>query len=212
MSKNEYNPTFISPPGETLREALKEREITQADLEKTLNLDFHTVEGLLQGVIPLTEEISAGLESATGIPASFWKSSEKRYRENLRKNKETLRESVAEFCFELRKEHFKFALRSVYRTELKNYELTSDGYDSVWRNHYYNILPDEDCDYLRNLLKVSYKTLSEKEKEAVRKESDRLLENLKSYAEEGFTDSLFLLLKSLEHTRTENENLEKKDS
>ena len=80
---NRYYPTHVSAPGETLREALEERGMTQAELAVRVNRPEKTVSEIVNGKSALTPETAIQLELALGIPAHFWLARESHYRENL---------------------------------------------------------------------------------------------------------------------------------
>ena len=80
---NEYDPDYISAPGETLKEALEEREMTELELANKMGYSLETIEEIIQGKGHITPEISRKLEETLGIPAYFWNNREKRYREFL---------------------------------------------------------------------------------------------------------------------------------
>ena len=80
---NRYYPDEVSPPGETLREALEERGMTQAELAVRMNRPEKTLSEIVRGKAALTPDTAIQLELALGIPADFWLARESRYRENL---------------------------------------------------------------------------------------------------------------------------------
>lgn len=88
MAKNQYRPTEVSPPGETLLEVLEERGITQADLAERTGRPRKTVNEIIKGKSAITPETALQLERVLGVPASFWNSRETRYREFLAKRNE----------------------------------------------------------------------------------------------------------------------------
>jgi HTH-type transcriptional regulator/antitoxin HigA len=80
---NEYMPDVVSAPGETLKEILEGRRMTQTDLADRLGLTHKTVNEIIHGKAPLTLETALALETVLGIPASFWNAYEMVYRESL---------------------------------------------------------------------------------------------------------------------------------
>jgi plasmid maintenance system antidote protein VapI len=79
--ENEYNPNFVSPPGDTIEGELEAREMTPAELALQMDCPLKTVTELLAGQVELTPDIVARLESVFSIPAHFWLNRERRYRE-----------------------------------------------------------------------------------------------------------------------------------
>jgi plasmid maintenance system antidote protein VapI len=81
--RDEYQPDYVSPPGDTLRELLAERAIGLTELAEKLRRHCTNVEEMLCGTVPITEEIASDLEHLLGVSASFWLLREKHYREFL---------------------------------------------------------------------------------------------------------------------------------
>ena len=80
---NAYLPDRVSPPGGTLEDVLEERGMSQAELAERTGLSKKTVNLIIKGKAPLTQESALLLEKALGIPAGFWINREKDYREFL---------------------------------------------------------------------------------------------------------------------------------
>ncbi|MCT7990565.1 helix-turn-helix transcriptional regulator [Laspinema olomoucense] len=80
---NQYQPNFVSPPGETLLERLQEREILVEELAAKMGISEVTIASLISGNTPITLEIALQLEQFLGIPAHFWNNRERHYREYL---------------------------------------------------------------------------------------------------------------------------------
>lgn len=81
--KNEYDPSEVSPPGETLREVLEEREISQTELATRMGRPKKTISEIINGKAAITQETALQLELVLGIPARFWSAREQDYREYL---------------------------------------------------------------------------------------------------------------------------------
>ena len=78
------NRTYIAtPPGETLREQLEDRGISQKELARRTGLSEKHVSHLVNGDVMLTARTALLLEAALGIPAGFWLRLEATYREKL---------------------------------------------------------------------------------------------------------------------------------
>lgn len=73
-------PDYAVPPGETLRERLEELGMTQAELATRTGLTPKHINQVLQGVVPLSGEVSQRLEFAVGVPARLWNRLEADYR------------------------------------------------------------------------------------------------------------------------------------
>jgi len=91
MAKNQYSPTEVSPPGETLLEVLEERGLTQAELAERTGRPRKTINEIIKGKAAITPETALQLERVLGVPASFWNAREAHYRESLAKKSEVER-------------------------------------------------------------------------------------------------------------------------
>jgi len=80
---NEFEPDFVSLPGDTLQEVLDERGISQANLAERTGRPKKTINEIVQGKAAITPETALQLERVLGIPAAFWNNLERNYRENL---------------------------------------------------------------------------------------------------------------------------------
>lgn len=86
--RNEYLPDVVSPPGETLADALAERGMTQADLADRTGRPRKTINEIVKGKASITADTALQLESVLGTPASFWTNRQRAYDEYLaRKNR-----------------------------------------------------------------------------------------------------------------------------
>ena len=82
--ENRYAPDWVSPPGETLADILKERKITKSEFAQRMGLPKKTINQLIKGKVEITVRIACKLENAFGVPtAHFWIERERLYRESL---------------------------------------------------------------------------------------------------------------------------------
>ena len=88
MSKQEYNPDYAVPPGETLLETIHALDLTQKELALRMGCPVKTINEIIKGVAAITAETALQLEKVTGVPASFWTNAEANYRERLARLKE----------------------------------------------------------------------------------------------------------------------------
>lgn len=79
---------WISPPGETVLDAIEERGWTQAELAERLGYSKKHVNLLVQGKAGITEETAVRLERVVGSTAGFWLTREAQYREALARRAE----------------------------------------------------------------------------------------------------------------------------
>lgn len=88
-SKNTYCPDYAIPPGETLAEVIHDRGMTQAELAERMGRPTKTINEIVKGKAAITPETAIQLERVLGVPARFWNSLEKNYREDLARIQET---------------------------------------------------------------------------------------------------------------------------
>lgn len=97
ISRTQYNaylPDQVSPPGETLDDVLDERGMSQAELAERTGLSKKTINLIVKGKAPLTQETGLLLEKALGIPAGFWINREKNFREFLARAEATRKQAA----------------------------------------------------------------------------------------------------------------------
>ena len=78
-----YEPTEVSPPGDTLRDLMEERELSQAELSRRLGRPTQAINEILAGKKEITEDTAIELERVLQVPAHFWLTREVQYREYL---------------------------------------------------------------------------------------------------------------------------------
>jgi len=83
IATHEFEPDFVSLPGDTLQEVLDERGISQANLAERTGRPKKTINEIVQGKAAITPETALQLERVLGVPAAFWNNLERNYRENL---------------------------------------------------------------------------------------------------------------------------------
>ena len=69
----EYVPVVVTPPGDTLREALDEIGMTQAELARRMGRPKKTINEIVRGKAAITHETALQLERVLDIPAHFWR-------------------------------------------------------------------------------------------------------------------------------------------
>jgi HTH-type transcriptional regulator/antitoxin HigA len=80
--------TIAIPPGETIREQLEIRNMTQREFAIRMDLSEKHINRLINGQVALTPDVAVRLESVLGVPAHIWSRLEAAYREALVKVKE----------------------------------------------------------------------------------------------------------------------------
>lgn len=78
-----FQPEWASPPGATISDILEEQGRTVHDLAHELGHAAYYTERLLDGSLPITEEIATCLSQALGATADFWLSRERQFRDSL---------------------------------------------------------------------------------------------------------------------------------
>ena len=78
--------TFIAiPPGMTIKEVLEDRHMTQKELATRMDMSEKHISKLINGEVPLTQDVAMRLERVFGVEASFWNGLEANYREKILK-------------------------------------------------------------------------------------------------------------------------------
>lgn len=80
---NQYNPDWVSPPGDTIADILEERCWTVADLASKLNCSEAYVNCLIRGDTPIFRDLATKLSEVLGSSVEFWLNREANYRNSL---------------------------------------------------------------------------------------------------------------------------------
>ncbi len=80
--------TIAIPPGETIREQLEYRGISQKEFAVRMGMSEKHISRLINGKVELTTEVALRLEYVLGISANVWIRLESGYREDLARVKE----------------------------------------------------------------------------------------------------------------------------
>jgi HTH-type transcriptional regulator / antitoxin HigA len=87
---NEYIPSEVSPPGETLADILDEHGMTQADLARRVGHAEKTISEIINGKAPITPEMAVKLEMVLGAPAHFWNMRQTHYEEYMARERQSV--------------------------------------------------------------------------------------------------------------------------
>ena len=79
--ENQYQPDYVSPPGETLLETLEALGMSQAELAERTGKSLKTINEIIKGKAPITPETALQLERVLGVPAHFWNARERQFQE-----------------------------------------------------------------------------------------------------------------------------------
>lgn len=69
------------PPGETIREQLESRGMSQKEFALRMGMSEKHISHLINGKVELTHDVALRLEAVLGLPAKFWNNLEAQYRE-----------------------------------------------------------------------------------------------------------------------------------
>lgn len=86
--ENEFVPSHVSPPGDTLAEVLEDRSMPQAELASRTGRTKKHINQIIKGIAAITPETAIQLERVLGIPASFWNNRQCRFDEFRARQKE----------------------------------------------------------------------------------------------------------------------------
>jgi HTH-type transcriptional regulator / antitoxin HigA len=75
-----FTPDWISPPGETIEELMREKGWSELDLAQSLRYSKQNIGLLINGQALITEEVALNLEKVLGGSANFWLSRKIQYR------------------------------------------------------------------------------------------------------------------------------------
>lgn len=85
---NQYIPSVVFPPGETIKELLEDFDITQVELATRAGKSEKFISQLVNGKVALSEETAIILERVFNVKADFWLRLESNYQLFLVKEKE----------------------------------------------------------------------------------------------------------------------------
>jgi HTH-type transcriptional regulator/antitoxin HigA len=80
-----FEPDWLSPPGETIRHLLYERQLDASDVVARLELSAFDFEALIAGNLEISSRLAQRLEDALGLSAQFWERREQQYRDDQRR-------------------------------------------------------------------------------------------------------------------------------
>lgn len=79
---NEYRPTAVSPPGDTIADVIEERGIKQVELAARMGVTPKFVNELIAGKATISPVTALALERTLDVPADFWLTRDARYQES----------------------------------------------------------------------------------------------------------------------------------
>lgn len=75
--------TVAIPPGETVREQLEDRGMSQREFSLRMGISEKHISRLINGKVELTSDMALRLETVLGLPAAYWNNLESIYRDKL---------------------------------------------------------------------------------------------------------------------------------
>ncbi len=89
--RNEYHPSKVFPPGDTLLETIEAMGMSQAELAARMGVTEKHVSSMIKGKSPISEGTALKLERVLGVDAVFWRNLEHHYRRHLAEQEERKR-------------------------------------------------------------------------------------------------------------------------
>ncbi len=88
MPDTGWRPEWSVPPGDLLREALEERNMSQSELARRMDRPLKTINEIVNAKAAITPETALQLDLALGISADFWNALETHYRAAIARESE----------------------------------------------------------------------------------------------------------------------------
>jgi addiction module HigA family antidote len=85
--QNQYFPSVVFHPGETLAEKLEEMEMSQKEFALRAGKPEKTIIAILKGESSITPDMAVQFENVTRIPANFWMNHQRSYDEFIAREK-----------------------------------------------------------------------------------------------------------------------------
>lgn len=80
-----FQPTWASPPGETILDILAKRRLSEGDFANLMGLPLQSARSLLEGDTPISMSIARQLQKILGASMEFWMSRDFQYRSDIKK-------------------------------------------------------------------------------------------------------------------------------
>ena len=79
MSQLSSPSDYATPPGETLLETINALGMSQVELESRTGITKKTINRIIKGKEPITQNTALALEKVLKVPAHFWLNMDDRY-------------------------------------------------------------------------------------------------------------------------------------
>lgn len=96
MMKSDFQPDWASPPGDTIADVLRERNISPAQFATQLERTPEEVNNLLRGQVSITLEMARRLEKTLGASLQFWISRDFEYRQDLARREQIAKQWLSD--------------------------------------------------------------------------------------------------------------------
>ena len=83
---SDFEPDWISPPGETIADILEEKDLSSEDFARRIGQTSAHVKDLIDGRMPITPDVAKRLAEVLGASKSFWVAREAQYRRQLERS------------------------------------------------------------------------------------------------------------------------------
>jgi plasmid maintenance system antidote protein VapI len=94
-SEQEFLPDWVSPPGETIVDILKERELSELEFARRMYRPIGEVKELISGRVAITLGVARQLEEVLGASVEFWMARDYQYRADSQRIKAQQEEWVS---------------------------------------------------------------------------------------------------------------------
>ena len=110
----DFSPSWASPPGDTIRSILFQRDVNIEEFSDLVGLDVDSCERMLSGYEKITKELARNIALVTEVSENFWLNREKKYRQQI----ESKRQKINNYYKTIEIYSQKII---IYRQKIKNY-------------------------------------------------------------------------------------------
>lgn len=79
--RSSFQPDFVSPPGETLKDALDELGLSMAEFAARISMPEADIRAVVDGRTPIGHDMASRFETALNVPRDFWIALESNYQQ-----------------------------------------------------------------------------------------------------------------------------------
>lgn len=96
MMKSDFQPDWASPPGDTIADILRERNLSPEQFAAELQRPPEEVTNLLRGQVTITLEMARQLEQTLGASFQFWIARDYQYRQDLERREQVVKQWLSD--------------------------------------------------------------------------------------------------------------------